>query len=289
MHYTFIVNETAGKGYAAQIEKLICEKLDAQKIPYQVLKTRSAGHGTVLARNAAADPECKAILSVGGDGTAFEVAVGLMNTGMPMGIIPAGSGNDFIKSLGTSKDPMEALDFILTHEPRPVDTARLNGMYFLNVSGLGFDVEVLEQTARLGSKLRGMLPYLVGVIKTIFSYQPLHVSYEVDGRTEEKDVLLLSIANGQYIGGGIHICPAAVVDDGYLDLVVVDKVPRWRVPFYLPGLLRGTILKFSMTHHQRCKRVTVSGKKLKIQLDGEIYQMDHAEISVCEGALNLYW
>lgn len=286
---TFIVNPAAGNGYALKIEKQLQEELTRRDLAYHFVHTEAPGHATELASAAAKQDECSGVISVGGDGTAFEVACGLMNTGVAMGIIPAGTGNDFIKTVSTPKKPLEALDFILTHEPRPVDVGGLNERLFLNVCGTGFDVTVLDYTLAAKKYCRGILPYLIGLIRGIAHYKPTRVRYTADGQTEEKDVLICSIANGRYFGGGIAICPEAAADDGLLDLVVVDHKPRWFLPFLVLPLLMGRILTFPFTTHKRCSSVEIYSKNMRLNMDGEIQNIDSATFRILQGALTMFW
>lgn len=113
--------------------------------------------------------------------------------------------------------------------------------------------------------------------------------FTVDGHTEERDVLICSIANGRYFGGGIAICPEATADDGLLDLVIAEHQPRWKLPFLVPSLLMGRIDKFSFTTHKRCKKVELYSKGMRLNADGEVSEMDEAKFSVLQGALTLYW
>ena len=252
---TFIVNPTAGNGYALKIEQQVQAEMARRGLSCQFVHTEHPGHATDLARIASSTDGCTGVIAIGGDGTAYEVACGLMNTGVPMGIIPAGTGNDFIKTVSIPKKPMEALEFILTHDARPVDVGGLNDRLFLNVCGTGFDVTVLDYTLAAKKYCRGLLPYLIGLIRGIAHYKPVYVRFTVDGHTEERDVLICSIANGRYFGGGIAICPEATADDGLLDLVIAEHQPRWKLPFLVPSLLMGRIDKFSFTTHKRCKKV----------------------------------
>ena len=111
----------------------------------------------------------------------------------------------------------------------------------------------------------------------------------MDGHTEEREVLICSIANGRYFGGGIAICPEATADDGLLDLVIAEHQPRWKLPFLVPSLLMGRIDKFSFTTHKRCKTVELYSKGMRLNADGEVSEMDEAKFSVLQGALTLYW
>lgn len=177
-----IVNPIAGCGYALKVMEQVQSVLTARNLPFRVMRTEYPGYAAKLAREAV-EMGCEAVYVIGGDGTFSEAARGLAGSGIPIGLIPAGTGNDFVKTLGTPKEPMAALDFILSHEPRPCDAIDLNGQMFLNVAGAGFDVTVLENVADFGGKIRGLLPYLVGLIRAIWKHQPLQLTYTVDGKT----------------------------------------------------------------------------------------------------------
>ena len=287
--YTFIVNPAAGNGYALKVEKDLLQHLEQEKVAYEFMHTDHPEHATELARNAACRPDCSGVIAVGGDGTAFEVACGLLGTGVPLGIIPAGTGNDFIKTVGIPKKPLDALAVILHGKSRPVDVGKLNHRMFLNICGTGFDVQVLDYTLAAKKYVRGILPYLIGLVRAIFSYHPVHVRFTADGLTEERDVLLCSVANGQFFGGGIPLCPDARPDDGMLDMVVVETKPRWMIPFYLPSLLGGKIDRFKITTHKRCRAMIIESKGMRLNVDGEILTMDEARFEVLPGKLMLFW
>lgn len=286
--YAFIVNPVAGSGRAQKAVPMIEAEMRERGLNYKVYMTNHQGHATELSRQAAQEG-CGCVIAVGGDGTAYEVACGLMDSGVPMGIIPVGTGNDFIKTVGIPKDATQALDFILTHPARPVDVGQLNDRLFLNVSGTGFDVQVLECMEDAKKVFHGIWPYLIGIIRGIFRYRPVHVAWTVDGETREQDVLLCAVANGRFIGGGIPICPVAEPDDGLLDLIVVENKPRRLIPFYLPGLLMGKVLTFPFASHQRCRSVTMKSPGMHLNIDGEVQAMDEVMFSVMPGRLLLHW
>lgn len=286
---TFIVNPVAGNGFAQKIEEQLKSAMAANGLECRFVQTKHPGHATEIARACAAEADCTGVVAVGGDGTAYEIACGLMNSGTPLGIIPAGTGNDFIKTIGVPKRPLDALKFLLSHSPRPVDAGGLNGRIFLNDCGTGFDVTVLDYTLAAKKHFRGLLPYLIGLVQAILHYRPVHVRFSVDGHTEERDLLTLSVANGRFIGGGIPICPIAQADDGLLDLVIVEDKPRWMLPFLVPSLLMGRILHFPFAKHQRCKAVEVFSEGMRMNVDGEILEMDSAAFSIQPGALLLFW
>ena len=274
---------------ASQVGKQLADILTKRGVPFIQRFTTHPGHATELSREAV-ENGAETVLAVGGDGTSFETAVGLMGTKTALGVIPAGTGNDFIKATGTPAKWMDALDFILTHPARPVDAGRINDTYFLNVCGTGFDVMVLDYAEKAKKYVRGLLPYLYGVVRTIFSYRPcpMHIQLD-DGTVLDGGYLVCSVANGRYIGGGIPICPVAEVGDGLLDVVVVDNVPRWKIPFYLPSLMSGTLLKRRIAHHYRCVSCTLSSPSMRLNLDGEILPMSQACFTCLPKALLLHW
>lgn len=287
MYYAFIVNPIAGTGFALEAMEHIEQKLQAENRAYRVFQTEAPGHGTVIAADLARDPEVTAVISVGGDGTAEEVAAGLKHTQKPMGIIPAGTGNDFIKSAGIPSDPLQALDRIFSGQAKATDTGMVNDRFFLNVCGTGFDVTVLDYAEEEKKKHRGLTPYFLGLLKAIFHYQSVSLSIEADGQCETGTYLIASIANGKYIGGGIPICPDADIQDGKLDLVLIRHIPRWKIPLYLPGLMTSKALRFSITRHMLVNRVVIEGNKMRINIDGSIVSRDSASFMVEPGSLML--
>lgn len=287
--YSLIVNPVAGNGRALAAKKLVERILTERGLPFKTRTTAKPGHAQALAAEAAAEGS-RAVIAIGGDGTAFEVACGLMDTGVPMGLIPAGTGNDFIKTAGIPKAPAAALDFILKHEPRDVDTGKLNERLFLNVCGTGFDVLTLDYAEKAKKYVKGILPYLYGVIRAIFAYKPTPIELELnDGTIINDEVLVCAVANGGVFGGGIAIAPCASIDDHLLDVVVLKSVPRWRLIGYLPGLLNGTILNFDITAHYRCRSCVLKSKGMRLNADGEIFSLDEAAFESQQGRLRLFW
>lgn len=287
MYLAFILNPVAGTGFSLKAMEGLEAVMREKNVEYRVFRTERPGHGTELAAKLASDPEVLAVASVGGDGTAGEVAAGLCGTDKPMAIIPAGTGNDFIKSVGIPNDPRRALDILLTCAPQPTDTGEVNGEFFLNVCGTGFDVTVLDYAEAEKAKHRGLTPYLLGLVKANFHYRSVRLKITDETGVTEGRFLVCTVANGRYIGGGIPICPAADPSDGLLDLVLVRHVPRRRIPLYLPGLMMGRDLTFRITTHRRVRSVTFEGEKLRVNIDGEIRTMDGAEFRIRPGTLRL--
>ena len=176
---------------------------------------------------------------------------------------------------------------MLDRPAKPTDTGKINDSFFLNVCGTGFDVTVLECAVEKKKNHRGLTPYFLGLLQAISLFRPVNLKVEADGKDFTGEYLIASIANGRMIGGGIPICPDADIADGLLDLVLIRKVPRWRIPAYLPGLMLSRALKFRITRHLRTRCVTISGRGLKFNIDGEIRSMNEARFEIVPASLML--
>lgn len=284
-----IVNPTAGSGRAREIGAEAERYLQEKKADFSIVYTQYPGHATELAKEAAANG-VETVIAMGGDGTVCETAAGLVHTQTALGVVPAGTGNDFIKTLGTPKDWKKALDFILTHPARPVNTGEVNDGFFMNVCGGGFDVLTLIYAQEAKKRAKGIWPYLYGVLRAIRTFQPVQMHIEVgDELVLDQKCMICSIANGRYIGGGIPIAPMADVEDGLLDVLVVDAVPRWKIPFYLPSIMLGTLYKKKVAHHYRAKTCFLSSPGMQLNLDGEILPVGESRYRCVENGLKVHW
>ncbi|HML49259.1 MAG TPA: hypothetical protein PKE04_21175, partial [Clostridia bacterium] len=134
-----------------------------------------------------------------------------------------------------------------------------------------------------------LLPYLLGVLCAIVRYRPIRLAFTLeDGRCFERRITVCAVANGRYIGGGIPVAPLALADDGLLDVIIMDSLPRWKMPGFLPGLLAGRILSFPGVESFRCRSIAFEGQGLHVNVDGDILQMDQAALEVLPGALRVH-
>ncbi len=288
MNLHVICNPTSGNGTGKMVLQKVKQLLNEKMISAVYHETAYPFHAMELTRLAVQEG-ADSVIAIGGDGTLHEVAQELTDTKTVLGIIPAGTGNDFIKSINEPLDTEKALDMILSGAVKPVDTVQINDRLFLNECGCGFDVMVLDYAEHAKKHVKGILPYLYGVLQTIRHFKSIHVKLSVeDGPTEEKDILVLAVANGRFIGGGIPIAPRAIPDDGLLDVLVVDTMKKGRMLSVLPGLLKGKIESFPETKHQRVKSLHLESDHIRINIDGEIVTMDHADITIKPSSLLLY-
>jgi YegS/Rv2252/BmrU family lipid kinase len=223
MKATLIINPFSGKRRAPLVvdrARLMAGELE---VSLSVERIKGPGHGAELAR-AAVRGGAERVLCAGGDGTLNAVAVGLLGSRVPLGVVPMGSGNGYARSLGLPREPREALKVALTGMIQPMDVGYLNERPFLGVAGLGFDARIADLFSRGAN--RGFVGYLLAVLKEIAGAKPMRVRMLVDGRAKEANLLMLVFCNTREFGSGACISPASRPDDGVAELKLVRK-PGW--------------------------------------------------------------
>ena len=287
--YIFILNPVAGKGRSVNAIEQVKKIFDEQKAEYEVWTTTYAGEATELARKAAEQGH-ENIISVGGDGTILEVVTGLVGTNCTMGIIPAGTGNDFVRSLGIAVDVEEAARMILAGNTKKIDIGKTEeDNYFINVAGCGFDTEVLYCMDGFKKHFRGQIPYILGLLKALFGYKCISAKIELDDRVIEQGIFIIAIANGKTYGGGMNVAPGAEVADGLFDITVVDAVSILTVLSILPRFIKGKHGKIRQIKSYRSSGVRVTcDKKVPINMDGEIIGTMPMSFEVVPQALNMF-
>ncbi|GGE19374.1 diacylglycerol kinase [Marinithermofilum abyssi] len=269
----FIVNPVAGNGRGQKVWRQLKKIMDERQIPYRVLFSEQAGHAEELARRAVLRSDVKSVIAVGGDGTVHEVGNGLVGSIMPMGFIPAGSGNDFALAHRIPANPGQALERILQHQVRRVDTADIDGKTMIGFAGIGFDGRVAE-AVNLSSFKRwlGKLNYIWGALRVLRSFEPAQVSVSIDGKKiDVGGVWLIAVANNPYYGGGMKICPFAVNDDGKLDICCVNNLSRHQFLKIFPTVYKGVHIHHpSVTMRQGKEIIIDSDTRMVIHADGEV-------------------
>ena len=286
--YDIIVNPLGGKGKSLKALKA-AEKIFAERgVEYTVHNTEYAGHATELARELSRKPEAK-ILVFGGDGSFNEVLNGIENfENVTLGIVPCGTGNDFVRASGHPTKIKEAIDLILKDNVGYIDYIDVGSRRCLNVAGAGMDVDVLLRYATMKA-FRGKLKYYASLIDTLIHVKWHKLRLTIDGKTMDKSVFMIGVGNGTCIGGGMPICPDAKVDDGLLSVVIVNEMKKSRIPVALPGFLSGKHVKKDYTEVYSAKEVTVEVlDDGKIELDGEVIDDKILECKVVHNVLKVY-
>ncbi len=283
--FVVLCNPTAGSGRAASVLEDVCALLKKRAIAYRIEKTTLPGHATELARKAALSG-CHAIVGIGGDGTLSEIIAGLTQRATALYFVPCGTGNDFVRMLNLPADPVAALEAQLDGQETRLDMATVNCKGFLNVAGTGFDVEVLREVTRFKHVGKGLLPYLLGLIAALRRFKAFNAELVLDnGEVINRSFTIISIANGRYFGGGMKVAPLADVHDGLLDVMMIDGVAKFFVPFLLPFFVTGKHIKLPICRRVQCKKVTLTRQGMTFNMDGELYDMDRAEVEILPGHL----
>ena len=283
--YHVIANPTAGKNKFGKNLQKVEAYLTEKGVKYETHVSKAPHDATEIVKRLSAVGETEFIV-VGGDGTMNEVLNGLTNpTECHVGLVPSGTGNDFAEKVGLPYNVKEACDIILNGECKTTDYIEVNGIRCMNVAGLGIDVDVLQRCHK--GKMKGKPKYVLSLLQSLFSFKGYQVEITCDGETQTREVLIAAICNGAQFGGGIQICPAAEVDDGKLDAIIVDCIGGpIKIALAFIQLMKGKVLEYPLTTHIRCESIRFIPKKptsCPVQLDGELYENLEFNAKICTG------
>jgi len=282
----FVINEKAGGKRSAKAKKMIAEILDKRNIEYRFHTTEYRKHATEITRELCKNG-AKTIVAVGGDGTINEVVNGLDDLTVNFGIIPCGSGNDFVSSVNIPLDVEKALELILSGNTRPTDFLVCDGIRGINIIGTGIDVEILRRCEN-SKILKGKVKYFISLIISLLKFKFYKFRLSSDKETE-RSALIICCGNGRIFGGGIPMCPKAIADDGKMDFIVINQMKRIAIPKYLIRLMKGKILEQEFTDFTLCDDVSaIFDRPISVEIDGEIYDDIKFDVHIEKGKLNLY-
>jgi YegS/Rv2252/BmrU family lipid kinase len=229
--------------------------------------TEGVGHARELAKSAVRRG-ARLVLAWGGDGTINEVASALAFDDVPLGIVPAGSGNGLARELGVHPRAEKAIADALQAVPRQMDVGEIDGHLFANIAGIGFDAHVASRFAT--ASRRGFIGYAGITVRALRSYRPQHYTVTIDGIETAHRAVLVTIANSAQFGNNARIAPGARVDDGELDLVVFEERSRLATVCQLPRLFNNTVERAPGCTIRRIRAVTIeSDRPMTYHVDGE--------------------
>ena len=243
--------------------------VDRHGDPAEVFVTERAGHARELTKAAVARG-ARLVMAWGGDGTINEVASTLAFGDVPLGIVPAGSGNGLARQLGLPRQAADAIRRAIAAEPRRIDVGELGDRFFVNAAGVGFDAHIARRFNEEGSGRRGLLTYALVCASALWSYEPLEYVVTTAAGRQKVRAILVTAANSAEFGNGARIAPGARVDDGLLDLVVVEERSRLRTIVSLPRLFNGTVARVPGCSIRQVDRATIeSDRPMDFHVDGE--------------------
>jgi YegS/Rv2252/BmrU family lipid kinase len=255
-----------------------------------LIETRAAGHARELAAEAVA-AGCDLVLAAGGDGTANEVAWGLLHSRTALGLVPVGSGNGLARTLRIPLDPRAAVRVLKDGATRAMDVGLWNDRPFLNVAGAGLDAVVGEDfhaNGKAGGR-RGVLTYVRLSLARAFGYEAETWTLTTDAGAFEGRALIVAFVNGRQYGGGAIVAPRARLDDGKLDIVVFEDMPRATLIVGGPRLFLGTVDRFRYYRHLSAASGTLRATRPFIHhRDGEPEpEAETASVRLAPGALRI--
>ena len=283
----FIVNPKAGNGRCLKVWQRIEEQLKAEQLSYLALFTEYPGHAKKLAGQMAVKNDANIIIvAVGGDGTMHEVMNGVIkHKNIVLGYIPGGSGNDFSRGFQIPSNPLDALKVLLRlskSEATLIDTGKMtmkdgSEEFFINNMGAGFDALIAYKVnhsrmkAMLNKLSLGRVVYVYFLLKELFTFKTTTLDLFIDGKKHTfKHSWFVTVSNQPYYGGGMKIAPAAVPNDGLLDITVVHELSRWKLLLVFISVFWGKHIYFQEVKSFKGQMVSIqTTEKLFAHGDGE--------------------
>lgn len=279
MKYYFIINPVSGRVSQDKLQKNIEKACSVRGIEYDIRYTETQGHAKLISE----DIQCgenDVIFSVGGDGNLNDVVNGIAGTNKILGVIPAGSGNDFYRTL-------KELPYGVINS----DLGIINGKYFINIACMGLDAEIANNLEIM--KQKRWIPvsqrYTCSIIYTFFKYKFKKLKIRFGEESKEDHFTIMTICNAKYYGGGYKIAPHALLDDGFFDMYLVSKMPKI--------LVLGLLIKLKLSKHESSDRVTrFSDNAIQISsevpiacnVDGEVLIDNNFKFEIKKNAIRIF-
>lgn len=293
MKLFLILNPVAGKNQGERALKKATPLLEKAGIQIELKISEFSGHAITLAREF--DPsKFDGIVAVGGDGTLFEIVNGLLKSNrdfdLPIGQIPVGTGNSFIKDLEINSIE-DAVEKIAGGKTRKVDVGFFKypegEHYFINLLGTGFVSNVAHRAGKY--KALGSLSYVLGVLEEVVQLRPVPLELTIDGKVYQRDYIFTEICNSTKTGGNMIMAPDAKIDDGLLDIILLNNISKLSLLKVFPQIFKGT-------HVQDSHAETFKGEHIKIVTetpqrltpDGEVFGSTPLEVSVLPHKISMF-
>jgi diacylglycerol kinase (ATP) len=295
MKTLIILNPWAGRGTAGQRRGELEAALGRAGVAFELVTTYARGGATELTYQAI-ERGYGRVVAVGGDGTINEVVNGLLGArqrlerSAQLGIVPLGTGSDFVKTLaGLEPNDLDgAARRLAQGQTHLIDAARITveagsqelQRYFINGLGMGIDAQVAVESLKL-TRLKGFAVYLVAIIRALASYRPSIMTVRYEGRELRKRMLMASVANGRCQGGGFWITPEALLDDGALDICLVEQMRLDEIIRHLPKLMEGSHMALRQVTMGRAQQIeVVSNAPMPVATDGEVVATDARRVLI---------
>lgn len=295
MEHIFILNPASGKGksiiYYDVIKKIFKSRVDS----YKIIETKKVGHAIEICNQLKKRTDIR-VYSIGGDGTLNEIINGLDGKSIPIGVVPAGSGNDFVRTFYPKihTDPTELINSLLNATSTQIDKCSINNADFCNISSIGFDA-LVTQMARGLKKIPfipGNVAYLLAIFTALISFKRDKMEIALDDDVISKKIFLIAFGKGKYYGGGMKVLPNAEVSSNSMDVCIVHSISKLMVLFLFPKLIKGTHIDKSLSKYilyKKVKKIEIRSRKdILLNRDGELYDFgSKLNVGISSNKINL--
>jgi len=267
--YLLLVNPTSGGGKGKSQGQIVSDYLARHSLDFiEISGSSYESAASALAHAIRKTSHLEALIVVGGDGMAHLAIQELAKSSIPLILIPAGTGNDFARSLGLPlSDPISILERSRKNSATAIDLGTVNGRYFCEVLSTGFDSVVNERANRM-RLISGRSKYNLAILLELPLFRPRRYAFAVDGASFEVDAMLIAIANGASYGGGMRVCPDAKLDDGRFDLMILEPVSKLEFLRVFPRFFSGSHIDHPRVRIMRGSKVEVEAQAVAYA-DGE--------------------
>jgi YegS/Rv2252/BmrU family lipid kinase len=291
--WVFIINPIAGNGFAKALRPELEEMIHKYSVNALIVYSERPGHAVQLARQYA-DEGSKYIIGVGGDGTLNEIASALIHEkNVTIGLIPAGTGNDFIQILGfPNRFEEKHWGVLFEKKSISIDVGLCNGLPFLNGMGLGFDAQVAAENYIEPGKVKkgGKYKYIYHILKTLLLYKEKRMTVLSAETRHETDCFINTVSIGRRFAGGFFLTPKAIANDGLLDVCMIEKLSLPERIMILPKVPKGEHLQNKKVNYYQTDKIEIEfSQEVPFHLDGEIHFSKHFDIRILPGAINILY
>lgn len=267
--WALVINPVAGQGRGASVGTHVAGYLNSRGIKYEIIIGRNGiDQADSLQRFLDRNPDCSGVIAVGGDGLLHLVLQKVTPAQVPLAVIPAGTGNDFVRTLGWLLEDVDAiLEAVLSKKPSSVDLGLVDGEWFAAILSTGFD-SIVNEKANAMSWPKGPMKYNAAIAIELPRFKPHHYEIVLDDRTISTQAMLIAVSNGRSYGGGMLVCPQADVSDGYFDVMVLHPVSKLEFIKVFPRVFKGTHITHPAVEIVRSKSVNITADAVAYA-DGE--------------------
>ena len=267
--WALVINPVSGQGKGTTVGAYVAAFLTQRNVAFVIVDGNSAD--TVieqLRKFLAKTPNCKGVIGVGGDGLMHQILQVVVPSNIAFALIPAGTGNDFQRTLGWNLVSIDAqLERVITTDPTPIDLGIVDGEWFGAILSTGFDA-VVNEKANTMNWPKGPMKYNAAIAVELPRFKPRHFEIFLDDRTISTEAMLIAVANGRSYGGGMRVCPHADINDGLFDVMVLHPVSKLEFIKVFPRVFAGNHLTHPAVEIVRSKSVRIESKAVAYA-DGE--------------------